>query len=230
MKDHNNLDDLIIDDMDAKSKSNVKSMLSTVILIIIVLIIAIFSTKMLLKEPEKPLIDDQNYTQTANLGLQLETNSTAKDDMNSTVDNQDGQSALLASTDINTTSNDINSTQTAITPKPAQAPKISDQKLQKTALANKESNKTITKQNKTNTAIKNETYFIQVGSFTSKPNETFLSIIKNSEYNYQIKTVNNGKTKISKFLIGPYDNRAKAEKELAEIKKRINKSAFIVKQ
>jgi DedD protein len=230
MKDHNNLDDLIIDDMDAKSKNNVKSFLSTVILIIIVLIIAIFSTKMLLKEPEKPVLDDQNYTQTANLGLQLETNGTAKDDINSTAISQDVQPAMPASTDANATSNDVNLTQTAINTKPVQPPKTTEQKLKKIASVNKEVNKSIVKPGKVSTAVKNETYFIQVGSFTSKPNETFLSVIKNSDYNYQIKTINNGKIKISKFLIGPFESRAKAENELAGIKNRINKSAFIVKQ
>ncbi|MDD5405639.1 MAG: SPOR domain-containing protein [Sulfurovaceae bacterium] len=237
MKDHSNLDDLIIDSTDANQKNNLKGILTTVILIIIVLIIAIFSTKILLKEPEKPLINEQNYTQTANPDLQLETNNTIKEDTNTTANNANEQSVLPASTDINTSSNDSNKTKAeAVNPKPIQAPKILDRKSifkksnVETTSGNKESNKSTIKPNKVNTDIKNEIYYIQVGSFTSKPNETFLSIIKNSEYNYQIKTFPNGKTKISKFLIGPYDSRTKAEKELVNIKNRINKSAFIVKQ
>jgi DedD protein len=235
MKDHN-LDDLIIDDMETKSKSNIKSMLTTIILIIIVLILAIFSTKILLQEPNKPsLINEQNYTQTANPDLQLETNGT--DDVNNS------SASIPASADANETSNSqiINS-------KPSNIPEVINQKLQGTTpkpskvvrtSENKEVNKSTTIQDKANIEVKkditkpevkNETYYIQVGSFTSKPNETFLSVIKNSKYNYEVKTSKQGETTISKFLIGPYDSREKAEKELIQIKNRINKSAFIVKQ
>jgi len=227
MKDHNNLDDLIIDSMEKKSKNNIKSILTTIILIILVLILAIFSTKILLEEPSKtPLINEQNYTQTANPDLQLETNAT--DDANFS----------SASADANITPD----TQ-IIKPKPADIPEIINKKLQSTTpvppkatkpLETKEVNKSIIKpakvENKSITETKKETFFIQVGSFSSKPNETFLSVIKNSKYNYQVKTSQQGETTISKFLIGPFDTRAQAEKELKEIKNRINPSAFIIKQ
>lgn len=237
MKDHN-LDDLIIDDMETKSKSNIKSILTTIILIIIVLILAIFSTKILLQEPSKtPLINEQNYTQTANPDLQLETNGT--DDVNNS------SASIPASTDANATPDSQAETTNL---KPSNIPEVINQKLQGTTTqtskvlktsTNKESNKSTTIQDKTNVEVKkdtpkpevkNETYYIQVGSFTSKPNETFLSVIKNSNYNYQVKTSKQGETTISKFLIGPFDNREKAEKELIQIKTRINKSAFIIKQ
>ncbi|MGW8169915.1 MAG: SPOR domain-containing protein [Sulfurovaceae bacterium] len=235
MKDHN-LDDLIIDDMETKSKSSIKSILTTIILIIIVLILAIFSTKILLQEPSKPpLINEQNYTQTANPDLQLETNGT--DDVNNS------SASIPASTDAKATPD----SQT-IDSKPSNIPEVINQKLQGTTAQpskvlktseNKEANKSTTIQNKANIEVKkdipkpevkNEIYYIQVGSFTSKPNETFLAVIKNSNYNYQVKTSKQGETTISKFLIGPYNSREKAEKELIQIKTRINKSAFIVKQ
>lgn len=231
MKDHNNLDDLIIDSMEKRSKNNIKSILTTIILIIIVLIIAIFSTKILLEEPSKtPLINEQNYTQTANPDLQLETNATNDANISS--------ASIPASADANLTPD----TQ-IIKPKPADIPEVINKKLQSTTpvppkatkpLETKEANKSIIKptkvENKSITETKKETFFIQVGSFSSKPNETFLSVIKNSKYNYQVKTSKQGETTISKFLIGPFDGREKAEKELKEIKNRINPSAFIIKQ
>lgn len=233
MKDHNNLDDLIIDSMEKKSKNNIKSILTTIILIIIVLIIAIFSTKILLEEPSKtPLINEQNYTQTANPDLQLETNATNDANISS--------ASIPASADANITPD----TQAEIiNSKPADIPEIINKKLQSTTpvppkatkpLETKEANKSIIKptkvENKSITETKKETFFIQVGSFSSKPNETFLSVIKNSKYNYQVKTSEQGGTTNSKFLIGPFDSREKAEKELKEIKNRINPSAFIIKQ
>ncbi len=231
MKDHSNLDDLIIDNMNSKPKSDMKSILTTIILIIIVLIIAIFSTKMLLNEPEKsPLANELNYTQIANPDLQLDANNTTNDDANSS------SASIPASTDINTTSD----TQTeTINSKPADIPDVINQKLKGTTSQspkaskiseNKEANKSINKQNIPKPEAKNETYFVQVGSFTSKPNETFLSAIKNSEYNYQIKTVKKGNITITKFLIGPYYGREKAESALVGIKNSINKSAFLIKQ
>lgn len=240
MKDHNNLDDLIIDSMEKKSKNNIKSILTTIILIIIVLILAIFSTKILLEEPSKtPLINEQNYTQTANPDLQLETNATNDENISS--------SPIGTSTDANTT---LDNKIEATTPKPADIPEVINKKLQpatnaspnaakpledkeankSTVKPTKEVNKSVTEQKKANTEAKKEVFFIQVGSFSSKPNETFLSVIKNSKYNYQVKTSKQGETTISKFLIGPFGSRAQAEKELKEIKNRINPSAFIIKQ
>lgn len=240
MKDHNNLDDLIIDGMEKKSKNNIKSILTTIILIIIVLILAIFSTKILLEEPNKtPLINEQNYTQTANPDLQLDTNATKDENISS--------ATISMSTDANITPNAQAET---ITSKPADIPEVINKKLQTSTtvfpntakpLENKEANKStvnptkevnksVTEQKKVDTEAKKETFFIQVGSFSSKPNETFLSVIKNSKYNYQVKTSKQGENTISKFLIGPFDSRAQAEKELKEIKNRINPSAFIIKQ
>ncbi len=248
MKDHNNLDDLIIDSMEKRSKNNIKSILTTIILIIIVLIIAIFSTKILLEEPSKtPLINEQNYTQTANLDLQPETNDTNDTNISSEPVSTSADANITPDTQI-------------IKPKPADIPEVINKKLQSAApistkadkpIENKETNKSIIKPTKVETKsiskatkvetksiteptkadneAKKETFFIQVGSFSSKPNETFLSVIKNSKYNYQVKTSKQGATTISKFLIGPFDSREKAEKELKEIKSRINPSAFIVK-
>ncbi len=71
-----------------------------------------------------------------------------------------------------------------------------------------------------------ETYYAQVGAFSNKPNDEFISIIKKNGYNYKVVTSENGSSKI---LIGPYEGKEKANTALAKIRDRINKSAFLVK-
>jgi len=71
-------------------------------------------------------------------------------------------------------------------------------------------------------------YYIQVGSFTKSPSTQFLSIIKNSGFNYKISPATNSGTK--KLLIGPYQSKKDADTALIRVKDRINKSAFVVKK
>lgn len=77
-------------------------------------------------------------------------------------------------------------------------------------------------------AVATTTYYIQVGSFSQNPSSRFLSVIKNSGFNYQItKPSSKG---IKKLLIGPYSSRVSANTALARVRDRINKSAFVVKK
>jgi len=71
-------------------------------------------------------------------------------------------------------------------------------------------------------------YYIQVGSFQKTPSTRFLGIIKNSGFNYKITSPTVNGTK--KLLIGPYRDRASADTALAQVKDRINKSAFVIKK
>ena len=71
-------------------------------------------------------------------------------------------------------------------------------------------------------------YFIQVGSFTQTPSSRFLSIIKNSGFNYTITPATKNGTK--KLLIGPYDNRKAVDTALVRVRDRINKQAFVIKK
>ena len=71
-------------------------------------------------------------------------------------------------------------------------------------------------------------YFIQVGSFTQTPSARFLSVIKNSGFNYKITPASSTGTK--KLLIGPYASRAEVDTALVRVRDRINKSAFVVKK
>jgi len=71
-------------------------------------------------------------------------------------------------------------------------------------------------------------YFIQVGSFTQTPSSRFLSVIKNSGFNYMITPASENGTK--KLLIGPYDNRKTVDTALIRVRDRINKQAFVIKK
>jgi len=67
-----------------------------------------------------------------------------------------------------------------------------------------------------------------VGSFTQTPSSHFLSIIKNSGFNYHITPATSAGTK--KLLIGPYETRADVDTALVRVRDRINKRAFVVKK
>lgn len=115
--------------------------------------------------------------------------------------------------------------------------KVNTQEATKTV--KKDLNKTVSNASKTETTTakqntnttkeqtNNETYYVQVGSFSNKPNDSFISIINKNGYTHKVVTSQNGSSKI---LIGPYSGREKASVALVKIKDRINKSAFLVKQ
>ena len=68
-------------------------------------------------------------------------------------------------------------------------------------------------------AASSSSYYIQVGSFASKPSSRFLSTITKNGYHYELKK--------GKLLIGPYGSDAAARRDLSGVKSKINKSAFI---
>ncbi|WP_295421443.1 SPOR domain-containing protein [Sulfurovum sp.] len=76
--------------------------------------------------------------------------------------------------------------------------------------------------------VASQTYYIQVGSFRQTPSSRFLSIIKNSGFNYKITPPAANGTK--KLLIGPYEDRKAVDTALVRVRDRINKSAFVVKK
>lgn len=71
-------------------------------------------------------------------------------------------------------------------------------------------------------------YYIQVGSFSKDPSARFLSVIKNSGFDYHITKADTRGTK--KLHIGPYKTRADVNVALKQVKDRINKSAFVIKK
>ena len=70
-------------------------------------------------------------------------------------------------------------------------------------------------------------FYVQVGSFSGKPQDALLNKITRAGYHYKlIEFPINGK-QISKLLIGPYRKRSDTVELLSRIKKQIQKDAFI---
>lgn len=80
------------------------------------------------------------------------------------------------------------------------------------------------------TTTKPEGTFVQVGAFSKQPAQKYLDKIVNNGFAYTLYKVNiNGKI-YNKVLIGPYKNRAEAEKNMEIIKRKLNiSSAFILR-
>ncbi len=70
--------------------------------------------------------------------------------------------------------------------------------------------------------------YIQVGA-TSKltPSKKFLKKITGLKFSYKLLSINVKGKKITKILVGPFKNRDLARKNLAKVKKTLNKNAFL---
>jgi len=248
---------IISDNLGSKKSNDSKNMLTMIGLVLAVLIGAILLTKTVLEEPQKPKIPlEENLTNSAlvqadmnesnasdiNESMMLESNTStpANEDINTSVSEKVStpkttvapvvvakkivektvtkeavkkplpvKEKVDTKTEVKTEKKDVNKTTTA-----------------KTEVKTETKTKTVTENIKKEQAT-NETYYAQVGSFSTKPNDGFISIIKSNGYSYKVVTGQNGSSKI---LIGPYSGREKATIALVKIKDRINKSAFLVKQ
>ncbi|MDD5548970.1 MAG: SPOR domain-containing protein [Sulfurovaceae bacterium] len=257
MKKQDSLDDLIIgENLHLNKNNNSKNILTMIGLVLAVLIGAIFLTKTVLEEPQKPKIPlEENLTNSAL--VQADMNESNLSDVNESIMMESNTS--VANEEVNTsikevspTPNDTKVETVVVAPKKVTEKTINKDSIKKLLpvkkkvdeqqLATKDSNKTdakttaTTTQTKTNTETKpvakntntnNETYYAQVGAFSNKPSDGFIEIIKKNGYSYKIVNGQNGSSKI---LIGPYSGREKADLALQRIKDRINKSAFLVKQ
>ncbi len=65
--------------------------------------------------------------------------------------------------------------------------------------------------------------YIQIGSFSKKPNEKYLKDIKAKGFNYTIMEQNG----LHKVLVGPYSSYDDAKAKLPEVREKLNKAAFI---
>lgn len=72
--------------------------------------------------------------------------------------------------------------------------------------------------------------YVQVGAFSKQPAKKYIDNIKKQGLNYRIYKVEvNGKN-YNKVLIGPYNNRSEAQKNMSAIKRKLNiSSAFILR-
>jgi len=70
-------------------------------------------------------------------------------------------------------------------------------------------------------------FYIQIGSFIGKPNPTILYTITRNGYKHKIIHFPKNDKEISKLLIGPYVSRGDASFVLEDVRKKIQKDAFI---
>ena len=73
-------------------------------------------------------------------------------------------------------------------------------------------------------------YFVQIGAFSKKPSNSYISKIKNANLKYKVHQVEVKGKLFNKVLIGPYSSRASASDNIENIKKKLNlSSAYILK-
>ena len=78
---------------------------------------------------------------------------------------------------------------------------------------------------KENTA--NGNFYVQVGSFEGKPNNSLLADITHKGFAYKMIQFPKGNIQINKLLIGPYKSKKEVLVALAGVKQKIQKDAFI---
>lgn len=232
MNDHN-LDDLIIDNIDPKN-SKTKSFLTIIALAIIVLIVAIILTKMTLKDTNNTLILEENSSTFISPDLTLEKEEKT---ILSNVEHIKDELALNPDKKLSQHREEIEK-------KEQREKEQAAKELKARRIAKEKEAKEKARLQKENSIKEKETkpkqpanvdgipspkgYYIQVGSFSKTPSSRFLSIIKNSGFDYQITEASNSGNK--KLLIGPYEERSEALSALVRVKDRINKSAFVIKK
>ena len=128
----------------------------------------------------------------------------------------------------------INNTDVKATPKK----EVKEEKVVKQFVPKKEIKKDIPKKIEPVKPVKKKSlvkYYVQVAALMkyAKPNKKFLELLKKYGYNYIIYPVvvekNGKKIKVNKLLVGPFDSKEKAKKELIKIKRHITQNAFIFK-
>ncbi|EFK97143.1 conserved hypothetical protein, partial [sediment metagenome] len=242
MKKQDSLDDLIISENIGSNKGgSSKSILTMIGLVLAVLIGAIFLTKVVLEEPQKPKIPlEENLTNSAL--VQTDMNESNSSDINDSM-MIESNTSMPVNEEVNTSVKEVStSTNNSVTPPVVVPKKVVEKTIKKdsvkkllpvkdkvntqeaTKTVKKDLNKTETKTVKQNTNItkeqtNNETYYVQVGSFSNKPSDNFISIINKNGYAHKVVTSQNGSSKI---LIGPYSGREKASVALEKIKDKIN--------
>jgi len=245
MTDHN-LDDLIIDNIEPKNRKT-KSFLTIIALFIVVLIVAIILTRTLLKTPDNnPLIIEEDTVEliAPELKLQEKPQQVVKVDeptLESIIEEEPKAPEVKIEEPV-----DIPEVikiekkievPEPIIPAPVEPPKKEEkipepEPVKEVPLppAKPVINKPIAKKPvaKKTDAVSSLKYYIQVGSFSKDPSARFLSVVKNSGFNYQLTKAN--VKGIKKLHIGPYKTRAEVNVALKKVKDRINKSAFVIKK
>lgn len=224
------LDDLIIDNSKAGKKKG-KSLLTILALLVVMLVVAIVLTGKLLDDPQNGAtpIEEINPEMIAP-ELKLQDPTQKKEEPKPPKKDEEPTLSLVNILEGEPLQEVLpKSTQTPVSneihvekkPKKILRVPITDE-YEQTASASRDAEQNV------DTPTPKEKYYVQVGSFSKTPSTRFLSVIKNSGFNYTIgKPSRKG---IKKLLIGPYPSRNVAKKSLSVIKDRINKSAFIIQR
>jgi DedD protein len=232
MNDHN-LDDLILHDIPPIQNGKGKSLLTIIALFLIVLIVAILLIKTLFSSPDADdiVVEDSASYRSSDLELQAPKKEIVKPKApvtkKTSVKKPSVKKPAVAKVKEHIKEKTVSINEAAkkavapVVKKPAAkvTPEAKKPELKKPAVVKP------TTQNKA--ATTNEKFFIQVGSFTKDPSDRFLSVIKNSGFNYSI--ADNSLSGTKKLLIGPYEDRASVNAALVKVRDRISKSAFVVK-
>ncbi len=251
MNDHN-LDDLIID-TDTHKQSKAKGFLTIIALLIVVLIVAIILTKIILKTPEvqnPELADTNSEVISPELTLKPDTPSEAseeEDDLSKMIKSELDSSDSSSDTQQETVKEEtvtVNASQTQTT---VPSENKTETKTASTASTQPKTSEVVAIPTREPAPVEHKTtaapkahkpkitqpasrlpsaYYVQVGSFSKTPSadSRLIHAIRSSGYHYVVFNAPNG---MKKVLIGPYKNRAAADKAIVPIKSRINKSAFV---
>jgi len=254
MNDHN-LDDLIIDNIEPKN-GKAKSILTIIALLIVVLIIAIILTKIILKNPTTDEIAlEENLTEMVSPELTLQSAAkpepakkepelssiiekkleapTVEETSKKTVETPKAPQELPVKENVEKAPEKkpepVKVKHEEAPAKPAKEVKKEKKPLPHSMIEKAKERPAARPVNMPKPKpVEAQTYYIQVGSFTQSPSSRFLSIIKNSGFNYKITTPTSNGTK--KLLIGPYKDRKAVDAALVRVRDRINKGAFVVKK
>lgn len=253
MNDHN-LDDLIIDNIAPKNRKT-KSFLTIIALFIVVLIVAIILTRILLKTPDNNqlVLEDTTELIAPELKLQEKPHKVEKVDepsLQSIIEEEIKAPEVKVAEPVAIPKPvKVEKKEIEIPkPEPVKVPKV-EEKIPAPVKVEKKEVPVVKKPVETKPAVKKPVvkepvatkpvikkpvaaqatqYYIQVGSFSKDPSARFLSVIKNSGFEYHITRADTRGTK--KLHIGPYKTRADVNVALKQVKDRINKSAFVIKK
>ncbi len=222
MEEKNELSDIVLDKSSSNSSKTKKLLLLSIALIILFLLILagmrIFNKPeakknkfniVLPPEPTTKTDKQQNKDELFKQVPIIEENSTKTNNFNAMVEKlkQKEKQQEAINQKKQTDANEVTKKQNSIKKAPA---KIKKTKLQ------------------SNTKVKNKATYIQVGvTFKAKPSKKYLKKISKAGYKYTLYNIKIAGKNAIKILIGPYDNRKSALKDMGKIKKHINKAAFI---
>ena len=100
-----------------------------------------------------------------------------------------------------------------------------DESIKEKTLIEKEKPKKVKKTNKN---LISKKFYIQVGSFSIfNPNSKFLKSINANGFSYKLHKTKINKKQIIKVIIGPFDSKKEAIKNIKKVRGKIEKKAFI---